>query len=210
MSNFCTRCGAQLQEGAGFCTECGAKLDAEEAVSVIAASETIPDQNPVAVESAPAPEAAQPPVAAPESEPAAEPVKPAKVKKAKADRVYPVAGMGTYFGLMALFAIPVIGFIACLILSFAHRNKNVRNFALATLIWMIIGLVVLGLVIWAVSALIQTATDYISQLTDGKFQELGQLFEELKELAGDLGNLGDLSGITDQTVPDGLENLPIG
>lgn len=187
MADFCTYCGSELQEGAAFCTECGGKLNAEEAVST-------PEPQTVAA-SAPTP--------APAS--VSEPVKPQKI--------YPVAGMGTYFGLMALFAIPVIGFIACLILSFAHKNKNVRNFALATLIWMVIGLVVLGLVIWAVSALVQTAMDYISQLTDGKFQELGQLFDELKELAGDLGSLGDLgdlSGIADQTVPDGLNNLPLG
>ena len=51
------------------------------------------------------------------------------------------------------------------------------------------------------------------RFADETLKELGQLFDELKELAGDLGSLGDLgdlSGIVDQTVPDGLNNLPLG
>ena len=42
---------------------------------------------------------------------------------------------------MLLFAIPVIGLIALLIFAFAVKNKNLRNFARAILIWIIVALV---------------------------------------------------------------------
>lgn len=52
----------------------------------------------------------------------------------------PVA-TSTYFWLAFLSAIPVIGVIATLILSFAGRNKNRKNFERAILAYYIIGLI---------------------------------------------------------------------
>ena len=59
--------------------------------------------------------------------------------------VSPEVGTGAYFGLMFLFAIPVLGWIVCLICAFAMKNKNIRNFARAQLIWMVIGLIFSGI-----------------------------------------------------------------
>lgn len=47
----------------------------------------------------------------------------------------------SYIGLLILFAIPVIGWISCIIMAFAAGNKNIRNYARAVLILAIIGIV---------------------------------------------------------------------
>lgn len=62
-----------------------------------------------------------------------------------------VAGVGTFFGLQLLFSLPIIGWIACIICAFAPENQNVKNYARATLIWLLIA-VVLTLVFCVVLA----------------------------------------------------------
>lgn len=49
-------------------------------------------------------------------------------------------GTGAYFGTMLLFCIPVIGWVACIIMAFAGNAQNRKNFARAMLIFIIIGL----------------------------------------------------------------------
>lgn len=53
--------------------------------------------------------------------------------------------MWGYVGYMLLFTIPCIGFIAILIFAFGNKNVNVKNFARAYLVLMVIA-VVLGLI----------------------------------------------------------------
>ena len=110
-----------------------------------------------------------------------------------------VVGTGTYFGLMLLFALPIIGFIACIIMCFAPKNKNIKHFARANLIWAIIGLIIAGLLIGGIYLLSNSLLDYINQATDGQFSGWGDLF----------GNLGDLEGLTEQFGNGGLEGLPL-
>lgn len=61
-------------------------------------------------------------------------------------------GMGTYFGLLILFILPVIGVFASLIVALIAKNKNLKNFAYAALIWTliatVIGIAVLGFSYW--------------------------------------------------------------
>jgi len=116
-----------------------------------------------------------------------------------ADPTNKVVGTGTYFGLMLLFALPIIGFIACIIMCFAPKNKNLKHFARANLIWAIIALVIGGLIIGGIYMLSNSLMDYINQLTDGQFSGWGDLF----------GNLGDLEGLTEQFGNGGLEGLPV-
>jgi hypothetical protein len=54
---------------------------------------------------------------------------------------YAVISMGGYIGYMFLFAIPMVGWIICIIMAFVSTNQNLRNFARATLVFLIIGLV---------------------------------------------------------------------
>jgi|GEM_PF-624542 len=68
----------------------------------------------------------------------------------------PAGAMSTagFFWLMFLYAIPVVGFIACLIMAFASKNASRRNYSRAVLIWVLVGLIVavfLGIVGWIFS-----------------------------------------------------------
>ena len=54
---------------------------------------------------------------------------------------YSVVGTGAFFGLRILFSLPVIGFIATILISFVTKNRNMRNFARAELIMQIIAIV---------------------------------------------------------------------
>ncbi len=51
-----------------------------------------------------------------------------------------------------LYAIPVIGFILSVILSFAHRNDNMKHYARSKLIWSLIAVILgaVGTVLWFV------------------------------------------------------------
>ena len=91
-----------------------------------------------------------------------------------------VVGTGAYFGLMLLFAIPIIGQIACLIMAFAPKNKNIKHFARAQLIWMVIGIIIAALVIGGIVLLVNTFSDYIAEATGGEFNGLGDLFEQFQ------------------------------
>ena len=73
--------------------------------------------------------------------PAPSPAPPAPVRTPPAPAENQTVSTGAYFGLMLLFALPVVGFISCIILSFAPQNPNLKHFARANLIWAIIGLV---------------------------------------------------------------------
>ena len=56
--------------------------------------------------------------------------------------------LGICLGLQLLFALPIIGWIACIICAFAPENQNVKNYARATLIWLLIAVVLT--IIWFV------------------------------------------------------------
>lgn len=45
-----------------------------------------------------------------------------------------VVTTGAFFGLNLLFSLPAIGWIICLIMAFAPKNKNIKNFARSKLI----------------------------------------------------------------------------
>jgi len=45
-----------------------------------------------------------------------------------------------FFGLILLFSLPMVGWIICLVMAFAAKNENVRHFARANMIWILIGL----------------------------------------------------------------------
>ena len=108
----------------------------------------------------------------------------------------PVVSTAAYFGMMLLFALPVIGWIACIIMAFAPKNENIRHFARANLIWLLITLLIAGLISLAVSALIDFAAPYIEQIRSGDFGELGE-YAEIFEQFGDL-----------KDILDGLETIP--
>lgn len=140
MPRICTSCNSEIPENAGFCTECGVKAPdiqpaadtAPEAPVAVAAPIAEPEP---AIESSPFPEdtPVQDNIPLPETQTEAVP------KGGK----YGVVGMGTFFGLQLLYGIPVAGLIASLIMSFAPKNKNIKNFARSSLVWSLIGTAVI-------------------------------------------------------------------
>ncbi len=154
MEKFCTQCGAQLENNTRFCTQCGAKIVEEQVnETAVQPEETIVvNEEPVKEE----PITKEPVKQEPEKK---ESVKTQTVKAApvqvEKERVASTLG---FFGLMFVYAIPVIGALVALILSFAPKNKNLKHFSRAALIWKIIGFVCLVLIYIAVLALLHTTT----------------------------------------------------
>ncbi len=107
---------------------------------------------------------------------------------------------------MILFAVPIVGFIACIIMAFTAKNKNIKNYARATLIWMIIAFVLLAILIAIVSVLANTFTDYINQMTDGQFGELGDFFGQFNEIKDSMNEFGNM---TNQFNNGDLGSLPL-
>ncbi|MBP5180076.1 MAG: hypothetical protein J6127_02165 [Clostridiales bacterium] len=74
---------------------------------------------------------------------------------------YRPISMWGYFGYELLFAIPFVGLILLIILAFAPRNKNLKNFARSKFC-----VLILSLVITVVLIAIALATGAISSLAD--------------------------------------------
>ena len=191
MAKFCTECGKEIAAGVAFCTECGAKAPADPAVetteTVTEAKETKVETPVVHTPPAQSYQAQQqiPPQPPQQAYPQpqqvyAQPVYQQTYTQPAPDPASKVVGTGAYFWLMLLFTIPIIGFISCLIMAFAPKNKNIKHFARAQLIWMIIGIIIAALVIGGIFLLINTFSDYIAEAIGGEFNGLGDLFEQFQ------------------------------
>ncbi len=171
MAIFCTRCGKPLSENERFCTSCGASVNlqaspqeapvAQEAVEAYAPRQASLEPQPIQSDTA-APEQQydpsqtyQPPIYQP---PAYQP---------PPDPTREVVRTGTYFGLIFLFRIPLIGFLACLIMAFAPKNKNIKHYARAQLIWALIGLLFASLIIGALIALGNSLLNALNEAVGG-------------------------------------------
>jgi hypothetical protein len=170
---FCTECGANVPDGVKFCTECG-KLMGE-------AAEAAPAYT------APPPQV--PPIYAPQPAPGFQSASaygtdapPPKGSK------YAVIGTGGYIGTMILFAIPVIGWLVCIITAFAGKNMNRRNFARAMLILLIIGIIIGVALYFVFNWASEVIMEYLNEATEGALGDLGgsggilDLFKQLGNL----------------------------
>ncbi len=144
---FCPKCGHKNPEGAKFCENCG---------TTFAPQAAPPAQAQAAYTPPPAPPVAPPPPApAPQQAYAyQQPVTPAP------SVLDSPMSVGQYIGTIILFGIPIVGFILMLVWAFSSEvNKNKKNFALANLILIVIGIVlsivltvVFGGALWALLA----------------------------------------------------------
>ena len=133
----------------------------------------------------------------------------------------PVVGTGAFFGLEFLFALPLIGFICCLIFSFAPKNRNLKHYARGKLIWSIIALVLSILLILCAAIFLQALPGMVSEELGIEVNELDDIFsiagelpeliEELggiEEVAGLVGNMGDIAGVVGQLGEiEGIEQV---
>lgn len=114
---------------------------------------------------------------------------------------------GTFFGLIFLFSIPVIGWLACIVMTFAPKNKNLKHFAQAMLIWLIIGMIATGLIGLGVKALVRTAAPYVEQIVQegseviGEAGDLGELSEVFGQLDSITGMMEEIQNMLPETLP---------
>jgi len=208
---ICTECGAIVPDDKRYCPECGKMMsEATHPEPVLRFDEQIapekyapqpaqgiytsqlppvsfrevqpeqeaPRQNSYSQQGAPPPAYSQPPtrpVYAPDAEP-------------PYGSPYAVAGTGVFVGLMILFGIPGIGFIACIIMSFAARNRNIRNFARAELVLLLIGFVMLAalffLIRWALGLAAEFIQNYVNNAVGSAVSEITDFDDLLDILAG--------------------------
>ncbi len=185
MAKFCTNCGKEISDGIAFCTECGTPAPAEKPKSQ---DEKTPEAPPPQQTYQLQPQQTyQQPVYAP----------PAVMQDAKPKGGrHGVVGTGAFFGLMLLFSIPVIGWIACIIMAFAPKNENIKHYAKAMLIWIIIGIVLSVAAYFVFQWLSGSLIDYINQVTDGAFGDWKDIFGQFEQFKnGDFSCLPDMSSI---------------
>lgn len=166
MGKICKNCGKELTDNMMFCAECGTKV--------------VEDVKP-----APQPTPQVAPQPKPQPQTASQP-KPAPQPTVGAEKTNKVVGLGAYFGLIVLYAIPVIGFIACIIMAFVPKNKNIKNFARAMLIWLAIGLVVGIISISIVSKVVTSITNAFS-----RYEEMIEQYNEINDMLEQFGNMSE-------------------
>ena len=156
---FCSNCGKQLPDSAKFCPDCGQPI-------IIPERPTVKESEPVR-----APE----PVKEPEPVRAPEPVRVTADEPAFAPTPEPVVpeenrplGPWAYCGYSLLFSIPVIGFILLIVLSFAGKNVNRKNFARSYWCWalLVIALILIAVVI-LVTGVLRGVTDSVAAWLSG-------------------------------------------
>jgi hypothetical protein len=113
--------------------------------------------------------------------------------------------------MMLLFSIPVVGWLACIVMAFVSKNGNRRNFAKAMLVFLIIGAVLAVMCFflfkWVWEAVVDYAQETVSEATGGAMADLGGL----KDLPGLLGGLAIPSGAGRlPDTPEGMAPVAVG
>lgn len=194
MAKFCTNCGKEIADGIAFCTECGTPAPADkpsfESETVIAAEAVEPRQETPSFATSQQPQSYQPqkeyqPPQNNQPQQAYQPPMPYQQADAQQEikpkgGKYGVLSTGAFFGLILLFAIPVIGCIACIVMAFAPKNENLKHFARAMLIWVIIFMVLCVAMYFVFIWLSGPILDYINEITDGQFGNWNDILEQFK------------------------------
>ena len=161
MSKKCSNCGFEMADDAVFCTECGTRMEApkqntteqpqpqnaqpQNQYSAPNSQQNAQPQNQYSAPSSQQYAQPQNQYSAPYNQQYAQP-QPDYYSQSPEDYAQnAVVTTGAFFGLNLLFSLPAIGWINCLIMAFAPKNKNIKNFARSKLIWIAIG-IILGII----------------------------------------------------------------
>ncbi len=135
MAKFCTGCGMELNDGLMFCTSCGTKVPEGVPAEVDVVKEEIRAAAEVKQEQVPIQE--QPPqqqyIPPQQHTPPSQAIQPAENHS---------ASTAHFFWMMLVYALPLIGWLICIIMAFAPKNESKKHFARAILIWGIVGIVI--------------------------------------------------------------------
>ncbi|MBE6573088.1 MAG: zinc ribbon domain-containing protein [Ruminococcaceae bacterium] len=178
MAKICTNCGKENRDNMTFCADCGTKLPAAAPVGVneFEADPTM-RATPIQMKTAPAPAPA--------------PVKEkTKVKKEKtedsSDSKAPSTGIFLMYKI--IFAVPIIGWVAALIMAFTAPDKAIKSYARATLIWVLVWLVVAiiiyNVVIGMVNNYISSLSETLNTTVEGNVSKAQYLFEMFSKILG--------------------------
>ena len=145
MAKFCTGCGMELTDGLMFCTGCGTKVPEGAPAEAPAVKEEIPAEEKVVKE--PVTVQAQPEQQRQYIPPQQTAYTPPMQALQQAENHS--ASTAHFFWMMLVYALPLIGWIICIVMAFAPKNESKKHFARAILIWGIVGIVIsiIGLII---------------------------------------------------------------
>ena len=210
MAKFCTNCGNEVKDGMAFCSGCGTKVS--ETVPTIHIEDSKVDNKEATMEQVAVQQSTsnqtitqeviynQQPQQQMQSQHTVVQSNPVQQQtttvQAKVEDTYGIVSVGLYFGMMFLFSIPIIGWLICLIVAFAPKRQSLKNYARASLLWLIIGLGLATLGFALFSMLGNMVSGFISDATGGS--GLGELFGQLGDLSSMTEQLGDLSSMTEQ------------
>ena len=156
----CPTCGAMNEFDSVFCAECGTKL-VQAAAPVTGDTQVIPQPIPQAVPQ-PAFQPAYQPIPQSAPVPAVEqPVSP------RIPPEYQPLSPWAYFGMALLYTIPFAGFVLLIVMSFAPRNKNLKNFTRSYWCGALVALCAL------------VVTVLLAILVGGGIESLGYMIEDL-------------------------------
>ena len=131
-----------MADDAVFCTECGTRMEApKQNTTEQPQPQNAQPQNQYSAPNSQQNAQPQNQYSAPNSQQYAQP-QPDYYSQSPEDYAQnAVVTTGAFFGLNLLFSLPAIGWIICLIMAFAPKNKNIKNFARSKLIWIIIAII---------------------------------------------------------------------
>lgn len=128
------------------------------------------------------------------------------VYQAPAESPNKVVSTGAFFGLEFLFSIPVIGWLVCIIMTFAPKNKNLRHYAQAKLIWLVIGIVLCVGLVLLIAWIGTIAMDYFEAYMDETMIPWESLLEQLGPMGE--GSFPEIPGNPNFPDMSGFPNLP--
>jgi len=139
---------------------------------------------------------------------------PVKAERGDADTI---VGTGSFFGILFLCGIPLLGLIISIVIAIAAKNRNRKNLAKAMILWNVIGLVLAGLLVLVIHLISGPLMEFINQQLGGIMGELGgeagiggmlDQFGEFSEILELLKN-GGFEGMEGLEGLENLKDLPV-
>ena len=188
----CANCGAELTPDTNFCTACGARVDVTPAAPQTPVQ---PPKQPTPTYKAvtPAPAPVQTPVYQ-----AAPSYTSADAPPPEGSKYEPVSTFG-FIGIMLLMCIPIVGQLLTLLWAFGGCKKvQKRNFARASLFFMVISLIFTIFIGLKIKAFVDKVNDNIHAVTGQmadtlNLEEIADILTGVENVAS--GNSDDAEGV---------------